>query len=85
MSAFSPLTPILMNAKIPAQFAGHGQERGKRQYAQPRFPLNTGPCFSANTRPGILLEKTNLGQTCLIFHIPSNVSTSITGDRKSVV
>lgn len=28
-SAFPLLTPILINAEIPAQFAGHGQERGK--------------------------------------------------------
>lgn len=58
-SAFSPLTPLLINAKIPAQFTGHGQERGKQQYAQPRFPLNTGTCFSANTQSAILLPKTN--------------------------
>lgn len=78
-SAFPPLTPILINGKIPVQFAGRGQERGKQQYARPGFPLNTGACFSANTQPGILLQKTNPGQTCLIFHIPSNLSTSITG------
>lgn len=69
----------LVNAKIPAQFTELGQERAKQQYGQPRFPLDAGTWLTANSQPGVLLQKTNLGQTCLIFHIPSNLSASVTG------
>lgn len=69
----------LVNAKIPAQFTEHGQERTKQQHAQPQFPLHTDTYFTANAQPGILLQKTNVCQTCLISHILSNLSTSITG------
>lgn len=47
-----------------------------------RVPLNTNSCFPANTEHRTLLQKQTQnkpGQTCLIFHIPSNLSASITG------